>query len=45
MIVGVPWTVMDAYRMIHFHANFGLLVMLQGLTFVVSLFYGVWRYR
>ena len=25
--------------------GFGLLVILQGLTFVVSLFYGVWRYR
>src|SRR5579872_3355654 len=45
LIVGVPWTVMDAYRVIHFHANFGLLVVLQGLTFVVTLFYGVWRYR
>ncbi len=45
LIVGVPWTVMDAYRVIHFHANFGLLVVLQGLTFLVSLLYGVWRYR
>jgi hypothetical protein len=45
LIVGVPWTVMDAYHVIHFHANFGLLVVLQGLTFVASLFYGVWRYR
>lgn len=48
LIVGVPWTVMDAYHVIHAHAlraNFGLLVILQGLTFVVSLFYGVWRYR
>ena len=45
LIVGVPWTVMDAYRVIRFHANFGLLVVLQGLTFLVSLLYGTWRYR
>ena len=45
LIVGVPWTVMDAYRVIHFHANFGLLVVLQGLTFLATLLYGTWRYR
>jgi len=48
LIVGVPWTVMDAYHVIHshaLHANFGLLVILQGLTFLVSLLYGTWRYR
>ncbi len=45
LIVGVPWTVMDAYRVIRFHANFGLLVVLQGLTFLASLLYGTWRYR
>lgn len=45
LVVGVPWTVMDAYRVIRFHANFGLLVVLQGLTFLVSLLYGTWRYR
>jgi hypothetical protein len=45
LIVGVPWTVMDVYHVIHFHANFGFLVILQGLTFMVSLLYGTWRYR
>ena len=45
LIIGVPWTVMDAYRVIHLHANFGLLVILMGLAFMVSLLYGTWRYR
>ena len=45
LIVGVPWTVMDVYHVIHFHANFGFLVILQGLTFMVSFLYGTWRYR
>ena len=45
LIVGVPWTVMDAYRVIRLHANFGLLIVLQGLTFLVTLLYGTWRYR
>jgi len=45
LIVGVPWTVMDAYRVIHLHANFGFLVILEGLTFLVTLLYGTWRYR
>ena len=45
LIVGVPWTVMDAYHVIHFHAHFGFLVILMGLTFLVSFVYGTWRYR
>jgi hypothetical protein len=45
LIAGVPWTVLDVYHVIHFHANFGFLVILQGLTFIVSLLYGTWRYR
>jgi hypothetical protein len=45
LIVGVPWTVMDAYHVVHLHANFGFLVILQGLTFVASLLYGFLRYR
>ena len=45
LIVGVPWTVMDAYHVISVHGNFGLLVIFQGLTFMVSLVYGMWRYR
>ena len=45
LIVGVPWSVMDAYHVIRLHANFGLLVVLMSLTFMVSLLYGTWRYR
>lgn len=45
LIVGVPFTVMNAYHVIPFRANFGHLVMLMGLTFLVSLVYGHWRYR
>jgi hypothetical protein len=44
LIVGVPWTVMEVYHVIHFHAHFGFLVILQGLTFLVSFLYGTWRY-
>lgn len=45
LIVGVPFSVMDAYHVIHFHVNFGLLVILMSLTFLASLLYGTWRYR
>jgi len=45
LIVGVPWSVLDAYHVIHLHANFGLLVILMGVTFMVSLLYSTWRYR
>jgi hypothetical protein len=45
LIVGVPWSVLDAYHVIHLHANFGLLVVLMSLTFMVSLLYGTLRYR
>ena len=45
LIVGVPLSVMDAYHVIPFKANFGQLVIFMGLTFLVSLLYGTWRYR
>jgi hypothetical protein len=40
-----PLAVMGAYHVIPFHANIAHLMILMGLTFVVSLFYGIWRYR
>jgi hypothetical protein len=40
-----PLSVMDVYHVIPFHVNVSHLVMLMGLTFVVSFMYGMWRYR
>ena len=40
-----PLAVMGAYHVIPFHANIAHLMILMSLTFVVSLFYGIWRYR
>ena len=45
VIVGAPFSVMDAYHIIPFHANVGSMVILMGLTFFVSLLYGVLRYQ
>jgi hypothetical protein len=45
VVIGVPWSVMSAFRVIPFNANIGGLVILQGLTFVASLLYGDRRYR
>jgi len=47
LIAGVPLSAMDAYHLIpfHVHANIGLLVIIMGLTFLVSFLYGTWRYR
>lgn len=45
LIVGVPFSVLDAYHLIPFKGNFGHLVILMGLTFLVSFLYGTWRYR
>jgi hypothetical protein len=45
VIAGVPYSVMDAYDVIPFHAEIGHLVILMGLTFFVSFLYGAWRYR
>ena len=45
LIAGVPYSVMDAYDVIPFHADIAHLVMLMGLTFFVSFLYGTWRYR
>ena len=45
LIAGVPYKVMDAYHVIPFHADIAHLVMLMGLTFLISNLYGQWRYR
>ncbi len=45
LITGVPLSAMDAYHVIPFHANIGLLIVLMGLAFFVSFLYGTWRYR
>jgi hypothetical protein len=45
LIVGVPFSVMDAYRVIPFHVNIAYLLILMSLTFGVSNLYGTWRYR
>ena len=45
LIAGVPFSVLDAYHIIPFHANVGSMVILMGLTFAVSNLYGTRRYR
>jgi hypothetical protein len=45
IVVGIPFTLMSAFRLIPIKANIGHLVLLQGLTFIVSLLYGNRRYR
>jgi len=45
LIAGVPFSVMDSYHVIPFHADITYLLMLMALTFMVSNLYGTWRYR
>jgi hypothetical protein len=45
MIAGIPYSMMAAYDVIPFKADIAHLVMLMGLTFIVSFLYGSWRYR
>jgi hypothetical protein len=45
LIAGVPYSVMDLYHVIPFHAEIWHLLLLMGLTFIVSFLYGTWRYR
>ena len=44
-VAGVPFSVMDAYHVISFHADIGYLLILMSLTFAVSNLYGTRRYR
>jgi hypothetical protein len=45
VVASVPWSVLDAYHVIPFHADISHLVMLMALTFLMSFLYGTWRYR
>lgn len=45
LISVVPYAVLDAYHVVHFKAAVAYLVILMGLTFLVSVLYGTWRYR
>ena len=45
LIAGIPYSVMDTYDVIPFHADIAHLVILMSLTFLVSFLYGTWRYR
>jgi hypothetical protein len=45
LIVGVPYSVMDLYHVISFHAEIWHLLLLMALTFSASFLYGSWRYR
>jgi hypothetical protein len=45
LIVGVPYSMMDLYHVIPFHAEISHLLVLMSLTFAVSNLYGTRRYR
>jgi hypothetical protein len=45
VIVGIPYSMMDAYNVIPFQAQIGHLVGLMGVTFVVAYLYGAVRVR
>ena len=45
LIAGVPFSVMDSYHLIPFHADIASMLILMSLTFLVSNIYGTWRYR
>jgi hypothetical protein len=45
LIISIPYSVMDRYHVIPFHADLSDLWMLMTLTFLASFFYGTWRYR
>jgi hypothetical protein len=45
LIAGIPFSVMDLYHVIPFHAEIWHLLMLMSLTVSVSFVYGNWRYR
>jgi len=45
VVASVPYSVMDRYHLIPFHAEISHLVILMSLTFAVSVVYGSVRYR
>jgi hypothetical protein len=45
IIASVPYSLMDAYRVIPFHADISHLIMLMALTYGLANLYGTRRYR
>jgi len=45
MIVGIPYSVMDSYHVLPFHADISHLMVLMSLTYAASNLYGTRRYR
>ena len=45
VVASIPYSVMDRYHVIPFHAEISHLVILMSLTFAVSTVYGSVRYR
>jgi hypothetical protein len=45
LIAGIPYSVLNLYHLVPFQADIAYLVMLMGVTFLVSFLYGTWRYR
>ncbi len=45
LIAGVPLSVMGIYHLISFHPEIWDLLLLMGVTFIVTFVYGTWRYR
>jgi hypothetical protein len=45
VVAGVPFSVLDAYHVIPFHADVAYLLILMSLAFAVSNLYGTRRYR
>jgi len=45
LIAGIPYSVMDTYDVIPFHADIGHLLMLMSLTFAIAHRYGMRHYR
>ena len=45
MIVGIPYSVMDSYHVLPFHADISHMMVLMSLTYAASNLYGTRRYR
>lgn len=45
IVAAVPYSVMDTYKVIPFHAEIWHLMLLMCLTFCISFLYGNLRYR
>ena len=45
LIAGVPFSVLESYHVIPFHADIAYLLILMSLTFAVCNLYGTRRYR